>query len=543
MDMSANHSTSTSVKETFTSILIALVLAFVFRGFVIEAFVIPTGSMAPTLRGQFIRVHSDETGANWAAGPRDYRGMEPLRLQGAQGRSINLRDPMTMQPVDPIVNAPLLGGDRIFVLKYLYPLYAPSRFDVVVFKNPNDPTQNYIKRLIGLPGEQLAMVDGDIFTRAASASESTIDFNDTEGRPWTLDGWTIARKSEQAQDEMWQPVFRSDYAPLNPTRDGRKWNAPWVGGADWTIEGRQSYEFTGSGPTSLRWDSRNRPIDDYYSYNEAHESIMGGPRVRFPVGDVRVSFGVKAANMTTFAPGFLIKTRGHEFRARLIPSEKSAEFAMRADGANEWTVISRVDGLPPAPSDAIHNFEFIHVDQELRIVRDGVTLARATYEWNPAQRLLASTGIEVAELVKDKNSNTLLANPSNYRSTEVSIEFDGGAFSLYRVGLDRDIFYRPDIYRSGNEGRTHTRYDTPSAGSHPFSTLALSDAEYFFCGDNSPASLDGRLWDVPSPYVMPLDPKIGVVHRDMIIGRAFFVYFPAMERKFVPNFGMMRWIR
>ncbi|MFN7337790.1 MAG: S26 family signal peptidase, partial [bacterium] len=79
--------------------------------------------------------------------------------------------------------------------------------------------------------------------------------------------------------------------------------------------------------------------------------------------------------------------------------------------------------------------------------------------------------------------------------------------------------------------------------SHPFSTLVLSDAEYFFCGDNSPASLDGRLWDVPSPYVMPLDPKIGVVHRDMIIGRAFFVYFPAMERKFVPNFGMMRWIR
>ncbi len=39
------------VKETIESIVVALILAFVFRAFVIEAFVIPTGSMAPTLYG------------------------------------------------------------------------------------------------------------------------------------------------------------------------------------------------------------------------------------------------------------------------------------------------------------------------------------------------------------------------------------------------------------------------------------------------------------------------------------------------------------
>lgn len=39
------------IKETIESILVAFILAFIFRAFVMEAFVIPTGSMAPTLLG------------------------------------------------------------------------------------------------------------------------------------------------------------------------------------------------------------------------------------------------------------------------------------------------------------------------------------------------------------------------------------------------------------------------------------------------------------------------------------------------------------
>ena len=47
--MSQPHHPPAQIKETITSIIIAFAMAFVFRGFVIEAFVIPTGSMAPTL--------------------------------------------------------------------------------------------------------------------------------------------------------------------------------------------------------------------------------------------------------------------------------------------------------------------------------------------------------------------------------------------------------------------------------------------------------------------------------------------------------------
>ena len=39
----------------------------------------------------------------------------------------------------------------------LYQVFEPDRFDVVVFKNPTNPWENYIKRLVGLPGEQIAL--------------------------------------------------------------------------------------------------------------------------------------------------------------------------------------------------------------------------------------------------------------------------------------------------------------------------------------------------------------------------------------------------
>src|SRR5215212_613485 len=53
------------VKETIESILIAFILAFVFRAFVVEAFVIPTGSMAPTLLGAHMRFTCRECGYQW----------------------------------------------------------------------------------------------------------------------------------------------------------------------------------------------------------------------------------------------------------------------------------------------------------------------------------------------------------------------------------------------------------------------------------------------------------------------------------------------
>ena len=55
------------------------------------------------------------------------------------------------------------NGDRILVNKYIYSFSDPKRWDVVVFKFPGDAKVNYIKRLVGLPGEKLRIYQGDVF--------------------------------------------------------------------------------------------------------------------------------------------------------------------------------------------------------------------------------------------------------------------------------------------------------------------------------------------------------------------------------------------
>src|SRR5947209_17399809 len=54
-----------NIKETIESILVAFILAFVFRAFLVEAFVIPSGSMAPTLLGAHMRFRCPDCGYAW----------------------------------------------------------------------------------------------------------------------------------------------------------------------------------------------------------------------------------------------------------------------------------------------------------------------------------------------------------------------------------------------------------------------------------------------------------------------------------------------
>ncbi len=57
----------------------------------------------------------------------------------------------------------VMTGDRIVALRIAYILQGPKRGDIVVFKYPDDETQNYLKRVIGLPGETVEIIDGKVF--------------------------------------------------------------------------------------------------------------------------------------------------------------------------------------------------------------------------------------------------------------------------------------------------------------------------------------------------------------------------------------------
>ena len=74
---------------------------------------------------------------------------------------------------------PIRAGDRILVQKYLYEIFEPKPFDVIVFKNPQLSTQNYNKRLVGLYHGMYALVGNaaewiHLFTGCAAAGWSCL---------------------------------------------------------------------------------------------------------------------------------------------------------------------------------------------------------------------------------------------------------------------------------------------------------------------------------------------------------------------------------
>tara|TARA_B100000029_G_scaffold496914_1_gene563851 strand:+ start:1677 stop:2411 length:735 start_codon:yes stop_codon:yes gene_type:complete len=89
----------------------------------------------------------------------------------------------------------LLVGDRLFVTKYSYgyskhsfpfspPIFKnrifesiPDRGDIVVFKTPSDNRTDYIKRLIGLPGDTIQFIDGNLYINNNQVLTTLIDNN------------------------------------------------------------------------------------------------------------------------------------------------------------------------------------------------------------------------------------------------------------------------------------------------------------------------------------------------------------------------------
>jgi signal peptidase I len=536
------HPPKSSVKETLTSIIIAFALAFVFRGFVMEAFLIPTGSMAPTLLGQHIRLTSPQSGFVWPANTRDLNPTtaEPAPIQGSPGNPIEVTDPMTLAEVRG-QSMPRRWGDRIFVIKYLYSVYEPSRWDVAVFKNPRDPAVNYIKRLIGLPNEMIALVDGDVFVRPFTPEELRNPADPAVQNPWALPGWTCVSKPERAQRAMWQPLWDSSFAPLSDTRDGRRWfNAPWIApesdASNWSIGASPTYTYKGTGPTTLMWDHQRRPIDDAVPYNET----MGVSNIRYPVSDIRIGAGVRPDTDGLTVEAF-VESRGHTFKVEIFGDK--ATLSMMANGEKNSVILGEATLAQPLAKGRVTNIDFWHADQTLSLYVEDELVISKPYTWSIAERVQHSMDMTLDQVLQTR---ALVPATTTYSKPAVGFAFSGGGVTLHRVHLARDIFYRPDLYHTVNDAnQAHSRSGQPAAATHPAQNLVLTTDQFFFCGDNSGASLDGRLWDKPEPWSALIDPTTGIVPRDLLIGKAFFVYFPAPFRKQgipVPDFGETRWI-
>ncbi len=564
-----------SIQDTIISVVIAFTLAFVFRGFVVEAFVIPTGSMAPTLMGAHERIRSSETGYTWAVGPwyafpsgqSDYKPVQGARPDAP----LQVHDPMTGEELTRS-NVPRKSGDRILVLKYLYMLMQPERFDVIVFKCPYGPQDNFIKRLVGLANEEIAIVDGDVFYRPITNPDRDARLKSPDGslkNPWADTDWKIARKPRRVQDATWQTVFDSDFAPRGSVAPaGGAYMSPWTSkDAEWSLAGRR-FAYTGSGATDLEWDSarlryRAQPptifprfddfweINDRYAYNET--PLTGFQRFTsmdrrdlrpyFPVSDIRMSAGIEAGTAGLKAVAS-ISARSHEFQLSI----DGTVLTLRQRRVDQTDFITLATAAVPAlvPGRVV-NVEFVHVDQSLAAFIDGERVAYAEYNWGPDERIRMATQRTVDELLTIENGSGLDGDMTSgrsifedraiYQKPRIKWSFDGAPVTLYRVKVERDLYYAAAMFSTTG---------MPSRGSHPKQPILLDDDQFFVCGDNSPASFDGRVWDPPSEWVKEIDPTWGVVPRKLILGKAFFVYYPAPTWAYgrvpVPDFGRMRFI-
>lgn len=557
---SADQPAPESVKDTLISVIIAFTLAFVFRGFVIEAFVIPTGSMAPTLMGSHMKFRGPESGYEWSVNPWQSTPGDSGQYPSPQS-NIAVNDPISGERLS-YSKVPLFAGDRILVLKYLYALQEPQRFDVVVFKNPTDPSQNYIKRLLGLPNEDLALVDGDVFVRPIAQRPAPASV--IEGASlWSQPGWTIARKPALQQRATWQVVYDADYATPGAGADQTPFAAPAGMREGWNFGGPgggRSYRFDRATRTELMFDQTKQrfspqtpgpwretwSLDDRYPYDQmgTSEGMPAQPR-RFPVSDVRLRAGIEptgdkggGAGESPLSVSVVLTARSHEFVCTIAAGK--ATLSMRAQGKpSEPAVVLASGEVAPFTKGKVTNVDFWHSDQSLQLWVDGRLVAKGTYDWSPADRIRFATGKTIEELmrVQQGNPENVLSNGKLYQRADIRWVFEGGPFVLHRPAIERDLHYQPTTIAGG----------LPALATSPLSPLELAPDQFFCCGDNSPASLDGRLWDRVDPWVyQALPTPAGIVPRELMLGRAFFVYWPSIRYTAkpvpVPDFGRMRFI-
>jgi signal peptidase I len=78
--------------------------------------------------------------------------------------------------------------DRLFINKFVYRISAIHRGDVVVFHYPRDPEKSYIKRVIGLPGDRLAIERGQVWLNGKPLREGYVpeEYQDMRSYPETV---------------------------------------------------------------------------------------------------------------------------------------------------------------------------------------------------------------------------------------------------------------------------------------------------------------------------------------------------------------------
>ncbi len=553
-----------TVRDTIESIVVAFILAFVFRAFVVEAFVIPTGSMAPSLYGQHVQHRCPVCQYPFAYGIRERSRVGDRDYPGTLDNPFYVRCPnctWDYNGVDVIntkkERVTSSAGDRILVLKWPYDIggdyLGPQRWDVVVFKDPQDGETNFIKRLLGLPGEVLEIIDGDVYTAPVADVPASIleklnksPVTDAAGRRLSADEsralaakLRIQRKTPTAQSSLWMIHYDHDFVPnqsIKPSYTGYYQPPSWSersrqDAAAWDAT-RPIVTFRPQDGEEHWLELGGKPILDDCGYNNVSYNKSRHVARSFNVGDVRLRFVLLPGEDKGESELTLRLTKGRDdFRARI---RSSGDVLLEKAGQQG---IAKPMGRGAAKVSALRPGEAREI--ELEIVDYRVTLRI------DGDVILVTTDDQYAPDI-----NRLLQAPySDGRDSRASVAISakGSPLEIRHLQVHRDVFYQSvALHTNGNQPAVSRGWGTAN---NPI-LLRPDPPDYFCCGDNSPASKDSRMWvDVCRNLQERGDYQYGTVPGDQMIGRAFFVYWPSGLRfsketpAVIPNVGRMRIIR
>jgi signal peptidase I len=129
------------------------VLSIAISSYAYEGFSVPENAMAPTLLGTHWITSCPRCGHPAYGPPPGPRA--PVAPEGVLMICSNELQSVLVSDTPKAIE----DGDRIMTCKFI----APRRWDMVVFRTPEDPTVKYVKRLVGLPNEKLEIRDGAVW--------------------------------------------------------------------------------------------------------------------------------------------------------------------------------------------------------------------------------------------------------------------------------------------------------------------------------------------------------------------------------------------
>jgi signal peptidase I len=277
--------TASFFRDNLEAFAVAIAMALVLRHFCIEAFRIPTRSMMPSLLGD---------------------------------DSVRRRH-----------------GDRILVDKFVAMRRDPRRGEVWVFQYPLNRNRNFIKRVAGLPGEWLRIVDGDLWV---STDEGAT--------------WAIQRRSPGVREQLFFPYYPR---PVD-SPDAFAGRQNWQVGAGWRVserEGLFKVDARSDGPATLQFDRQVLPYPDVDT-NYASRPYVGDVRVRF---DLAVE---RAGTLTLY-----LTEHGRKHRLVLGRDESYAVIVLKENREHRVPLDVRLQ------DDEEYAVSFANVDDTLLIEVDG----------------------------------------------------------------------------------------------------------------------------------------------------------------------------